>query len=401
MRSGIFTILGFLLLVPPLDSAMAGGFTPVENEFHWISPNMAEVPGDQIEKVPLKKGHGRRNRTPLGDMAYNRHFDRLGEPPPLHFLRPLKKGPSTLAEILGRAVLFHKTGTSVPLKERIVPSWGEPAEPYLLSIPGWDRVLVVYPYYLFGDKENKCVAEIYSEGGQHLATFDTLPTHLSPDHTDLLVSPERSGCCDSLKWSIRFYQISRGAVSEYGCPEGFCGDLLFTKLGENGPFFIALEIIGVVGGIGSSLQTNVYVIENDGTLSASGKMIHAVHDPNMSRNQVQTLSPYGVSNLVAMDPLPEKEGWLMDFGFGHQRRALKVFSPYRDRTPSVVFLLPKDPAHYGTGTSVEMSGQRLGNPPMLGIAEAGHHVFSVVFGDGSRDQLVATIKSDAVNILTY
>jgi len=401
MRSGIFTILGFLLLFPPLDSAMAGGFTAVENEFHWISPNMTEVPGDQIQNVPLKKGYRRWNRTPLGDMAYNRHFDLFGEPPPLDFLRPLKKGPSALAEIQGRAVLFHKTETKVPLKGTIVPSWGEPADPYLLSIPDCDRVFVVYPYYLFGDKENKCLTEMYSERGEHLATFDTLPTHFSPDNTDLLVSPERSGCCDSLRWSIRFYQLSRGSVSEYGCPEGFCGDLLFTKLGEKGPFVIAFEIVGVVGEIGSSLQTNAYVIEKDGTLSASGKMIHAVRDPNMSKNKVQALSPYGVSNLVAIDPLPEKDSWLMRFRVGTEEGALKLVSTHKDTTPSVVFLLSQDPSGYRNGRVVGTGENALGNLPMLGITEPGQDTFLAIFDDGNRDQVVTTIESDRVNMVMF
>lgn len=401
MRSGIFTILGFLLLFPPLDSAMAGGFTAVENEFHWISQNMTEVPGDQIQNVPLGKGYRRWNRTPLGDMAYNRHFDRLGKPPPLDFLRPLKKGASALAEIQDRAVLFHQTEAKVPLKGTIVPSWGEPADPYLLSIPDWDRVFVVYPYYLFGDKENKCLAEMYSERGELLATFDTLPTHFSVGNPYLLVSPERLGCCDSLKWNIRFYKLSEGSVSAYSCPEGFCGDVLFTKLGEKGPFLIVQEILGHVGGIGSSLQTNAHIIEDDGTLSASGKMIHAVRDPNMDKSEMQALSPYAVSNLVAVDPLPEKDSWLMRFRVGAEEEALKLVSTHKDTTPSVVFLLSQDPSGYKNGTVVGTGEKALGNLPMLGITEPGQDTFLAIFDDGNRDQVVTTIESDRVNMVIF
>lgn len=401
MRFEILLVLGIFLFLPPIESVMAGRFTVVENEFHWCSSNLTEVPADQIQNIQIRKGYLEKNRAPLGDMAYNRHFDLFGEPPPLDFLCPLKKGPSPLAQIRGRHVLFHRTGTRVSLNGSIVPSWADPADPYLLSIPDCDRVFVVYPYYSFGGKENRCFTEMYSARGALLATFDTLPTHFSVSNHHLLISPERLGCCDSLKWNIRFYKLSEGSVSEYRCPEGFCGDVLFTKLGEREPFLIAQEILGHVGGIGSSLQTNVYIVEDDGTLSASGEMIHAVHDPNMEKTVMQALSPYAVSNLVGVDPLPERDRWLMRFRVGTEERALKLVSAQKDISPCVVFLLSQDPSGYRNGRIVGAGENELGNLPMLGVTEPGQQTFLAIFDDGNRDQVVTTIECDRVNMVMF
>jgi len=401
MRFRILVFLSVLLLLSQIEWAMAGEFIVVENEFHWYSPNLTRVPTDQVQSIPLKKSYLRKNRTPLGDMAYNRHFDSYGVPPPLNFLRPLKKGASPLAQIEGRYVLFMKTGNRIPLNRSVVPSRADPADPYLLSIPDFDRVFIAYPYYLFRCKENKYITEVYSDRGALLATFDTLPSHFCLSNPHLLISPEKSGCCDSLQWSIRFYNLDQYSVSEYNCPEGFCGDVLFTRLGENGPFVIVQEIVGNAGEVGSSLQTNVYIIENDGTLSASGKIIHAVHDPNINKHMMQALSPYAVSNLVAVDPLAERNSWLIRFGVDTEKKILRLVSTYRGPAPSVVFLLSKDPSAPGNKRLVKTAEKTLGNLPLLGILEPGQHTFSVCFDDGNTDSVVATIRSDRVNFVMF
>ena len=401
MRFEISLFLSIFVLLSHIQSVMAGKFIVVENEFHWHSSNLTEVPVAQIQNIQVKKGYLEKNRTPLGDMAYNKHFDSFGAPPPLNFLRPLKKGVSPLAQIKGRYVLFHKTGTEIPLNRSIVPSWADPADPYLLSIPDFDRVFVAYPYYLFQCKENKSFTEMYSDNGVLLATFDTLPTHYSVSNPYLLVSPERSGCCDSLKWSIRFYNLHQGSVSEYNCPEGFCGDVLFTKLGKEGPFLIVQEIVGYAEEIGLSLQTNIYIIKNDGTLSASGKIIHAVHHPNISKHMMQASSPYAVSNLVAVDLLPGRDNWLIHFVVNTEKKTLKLVSTYKNVPPSVVFLLSKDPSAYENKGLVKIAGKTLGNLPLLGITEHGQHTFSVFFDEGSPEKVVTNIESDRINIVTF
>jgi len=401
MRFEISIFLSIFVLLSYIQSVMAGKFIVVEDEFNWYSSNLTEVPVAQIQNIQVKKGYVAKKHPPLGDMAYNKYFDSYGTPPPFDFLRPLKKGPSSLAQIKDGHIFFHKTGSKVLLNRSIVPSWADQADPYILSIPDFNRVFVAYPYYLFQDKENKCFTEMYSNSVELLAAFDTLPTHYSVSNPYLLISPERSGCCDSLKWSIRFYKLHQGSVSEYNCPEGFCGDVLFTKLGKEGPFFIAQEILGYAGEVGLSLQTNVYIIKNDGTLSASGKIIHAVHHPNINKHMKQASSLYAVSNLVAVDPLPENDNWLIHFIVNTEKKTLRLVSTYENVPPSVVFLLSKNPSAYENKGLVKMAEKTLGNLPLLGITEPGQHTFSVFFDEGSSDKVVTNIESDCINIVTF
>ncbi len=400
MRFKSALCVGIFFLLSQVQSVEAEKFIVVENDFHWYSSNLTEVPVDQIYTIQVKKNYLAAYHTPLGHMAYNKHFDTFGAPPPLNFLRPLKKG-SALAKIEGKYVVFTKSGSKIPLNSSIVPAGADAANPYLLSIPNLDRVLVAYPYYLFQDKDNVCITEMYSGSGALLTTFSTVPTHVSAKNPSLLIAPEKSGCCDSLVWSIRFYDLYQGSVSEYTCPEGFCGDVLFTKLAKDGPFFIAQEIVGNAGEIGSSLQTNIYIVENDGALSASGKIIHAIHDPNISKHMMQAVSPYAVSNLVAVDQLPEKNSWLLRFGVDGKEKTLKLVSIYKDPAPSVVFFLSQDPSSYNKKGLVKMAKKTLGSLPLLGIVEPGQHTFTVFFDDGTEGTTVANLESDRVNIVIF
>jgi hypothetical protein len=231
-------------------------------------------------------------------------------------------------------------------------------------------------------------------------TLESLPTHVSSKNPDLLISPEKTGCCESLKWAIRFYNFKEGSVSEYSCPEGFCGDTLFTKLGDKGPFIVGQEIIGRVAELGASMQTNLYVIGNDGRLSASGKTLFAIRDPNLDQKKLASLSPFAISNLISIEPLPGKEGWVLHFSNGGHGKVLKLRSNYLDFPPSPVFLLPKDPSMTGK-QGIKIGEHSLGKLPLLGMAKPGQVSFKLSFEDGRKEEILKEIKSDFVNFLMF
>lgn len=394
-RQSILILLPLLLFLLCLSGqAYPQTFKVVEKEFLWLSSNFTKTDSKQASK-------GEKGLLPLSSFSFRNHFDSHGTPPPFHFLLPLTAGPSPLAEIKDGYLLFRKTGKKISLSRSVVPSYATRVPPYLLPIPRRDRVLVVYPYYVYQDRENRYVTEIYSDQGALLSTFDNLPTHASLHHPDLLISPEKSGCCDSLKWSIRFYNLEKGSVAEYSCPEGFCGDLLFTKLGDRGPFFIALEIVGKAGEIGASMQTNFYIVEEDGTLSATGKTIYLVREPNVNRRRLDSLSPYAISNLISMDLLPGKDSWIIHFDVRGQRTALKLVSASSDIAPAVVYLLSK----YGTESrgkaSLKIGDHFLGVPPLFGMARPGPLTFVISFEDGHEENIRIDAKSDLVHVIMF
>ena len=390
--SAFFLISGF-------DSTRAEPFQVIEGVFFWASSNLTEI-------QPVQFGEDSRNRRgqkiqPLKSQSYKNHFDQHGTHPAYPFLQPMKEADLSIAEIQDGYILFHRGGRKVPLNASPFPRGAIPVPPYLLSTPNREWVLSVYPYYLYQDKDNRYLAEIYSDQGALQATYDSLPTHMSLNHPGLFIAPERSGCCESLKWSVRFYHIRQGSVSEYSCPEGFCGDILFTKLGEKGPFLIVQEIVGKAGEIGASMQTNFYVVENDGSLSASGKTLYAVREPGISGPRLDSLSPFAISNLFSIDPLPEKGNWIIHFGAGGRERVLKLASICKDQAPAIVFLLAKDLSMSAEREVVEVDGRRVGVLPLLGVTKSGQVSFEISSKGGRKGGSLKEVRSDFVNILMY
>lgn len=391
MLMGIFLLWMF-------GGGIANGFSVVEQQFFWSSSNLTEA--DPIKEGQSKKSVEKGRAVFLGDFGYKAHFNLYGAPPPLSFLTPLKAGEGAFAKIENSQILFRKTGKKIPLNISCIPSGANAASPYLLSLPKIKRILVVYPYYFYQDKENKFMTEVYSDQGTLLSTFDSLPTHMDVNNPYLLVSPEKTGCCESLRWSIRFYNLRKNSVSEYSCPEGFCGDSLFTKLGGHGPFIIVQEILGKIGEVGASMQTNYYVVENDGSLSASGKTLYALKESYLDQKRLESLSPYFISNLVSIEPLSGKRSWLLLFGAADKRKALKLISNDMDLTPSPVFLLPKDPSIRGM-KGIKMEDRHLGKLPLLGVTQAGWVSFTISSEGDQEEKFFKEIRSDFVNILVF
>jgi hypothetical protein len=385
-----FIILSLVITLWP-GFASGETFQLVEKEFLWTSPNLVQT--DFLQKYETKL-------PPLGSLSFKNYFDRFGTHPSLPFLRPLEEKNVTIAQIEKGHILFRKTGKKVPLNRSLVPSWGNPVPPYLLATPNQEWVLVVHPYYVYQDKENRYVTEVYRAQGIPLMTLESLPTHVSPKNPDLLISPEKTGCCDSLKWSIRFYNLKEGSISEYSCPEGFCGDILFTKLGDKGPFIVAQEIVGRVAELGASMQTNLYVVENDGRLSASGKIVFIIREANLDQKKLESLSPFAISNLISMDPLPGEEGWVLHFSKGGQAKVLKLASNDLESPPAPVFLLPKDPSMAGK-KGIKIGDRPLGKLPLLAVTQPGQVKFSLSSERDEEEKVVKEIRSDFVNILAF
>jgi len=394
----VSVLLYSFLIILFSQPVVAEPFEPVERDFLWTSSNLAPV--QPVHPKQDSKSLKGKKTQPLKALSYKSYLDQKGSHPPYPFLKPINKNNRSIAEIKNGRLLLRKTGKSISLDTPSFPQGASPVPPYLLTTPNGKWILVVYPYYLHQDKENKYLTEVYTEQGNRVATYDSLPTHFLASRPDLFVSPERTGCCESLKWTIRFYRPNQGWVSEYSCPEGFCGDILFTKLGDRGPFIIVQEIAGKVGEVGASMQTNFYIVENDGSLSASGKTLYASRESYLDQKRIESLSPFAISKLISIEPLPEKGSWLLLFEAGDQRKGLKLTSKHTDPVPSPVFLLPKDPLTAGK-KEIKLGNRHLGKLPLLGITHPGQMNFTL-FSEGEKEEkFYKEIQSDFVNILVF
>jgi hypothetical protein len=402
MRVLIAIVLSVAALLLQKGSLEANNFIVVEDEFQWRSSNLMLIKSREICHLQSTKGKPSENPSRLGRMAYNNHFDSFGSPPPLDFLYPLQKGAPNLAEIRGQYVAFRKTGKRVMLNSSLVPAWAEPATPFLMSSPESYWVFLVYPYYVCQGKENEYFTKVYSEEGKFLYTFHSFPTHLAKNNPYLLVSPERAGCCDSLKWTVRFYDLHEGSVSDYSCPEGFCGDVLFTKLGGEGPFVLLQEIIGATSGVGGSLQTNIYFIDKEGVLSASGKIICAFRSMmELRKERLTDLSPYSISKLFSIEPTSEDDSWMLCFKSDARKLSLKLTGKSTDITPAVLLLQGENANDEHGGFQATLDGVSLGNLPLMVIAEPGDHRLQLNITAGELDDLKIDIKSDYINKLFF
>jgi hypothetical protein len=392
MRKLMLFVFSLVVSLVAINSAFAGTFKVIRTEFFWHSSNLTEIQVSENQNIAMSVDS---EQFPLGYLAHDRYFEQHGTSPPLNFIQPLKRGSNSAARLNEKQIIFSKYGLKRSLKTNITPSGADPAAPYLLGIPASNLVLIVYPYYYYGCKENDHIVEVYSEFGTLLHTFDSLPTHGLNTNPNILISPEKSGCCDSLRWSIRIYNLDTGVVSNFSCPEGFCGDVLFTKLGNDGPFIVGQEITGSVQGVGATLQTNIFVIDTDGSLLASGKTIHVVRNPSIRKRHLRDISPYSISKLVSLKPADDNMTWFMLFYDGNRQIALKLAGISYGLTPAVAFLIAKNPDDRET---VELDDQQLGTLPILGISEPGEFTFS---RKNSKSILRMHIQADKINKLIF
>ena len=387
----LFSIIAVLFALQGVVSAKT--FRVVDNEWIWFSPNLGKT-NHPID--PKMNSTIEQQDSQLGNATYDKYFERNGQPPDYSFLQILNKDIQG-ARLEGNDIVFLKTGIRLPLKTDLVPSGADQALPYLMEIPHTKMVLVIYPYYFYGCKDNEHTVELYSEDGFLLYQFDSLPTHAFKRNPELLISPERSGCCDSLKWNLRFYDIKKGKVLKYGCPEGACGDLLFVKIERDGPFLVGLELIGSLSGVGAFLQTNIFIINDDGLPLASGKIIHALRRPSIHGRNIQDISPFSISKLSSLVPISDNGSnmWLLEFKNGDKRSSFVMNGKDNSTTPAVVFLIPKKTGHKEI---VEFNNREIGCLPTIVICESGSYT---ILGKMSKMMNRIKVQSDTINKIIY
>ena len=245
----------------------------------------------------------------LGDNAYDHHFLTTGAPPEWPFLVPLAAAPAAIARIENGDVVFA-SGARVRLTGAGIPDIATPAIPYLLSAPAAERLLAVEPYYLLRDKETRHVVTVYTLDGRATARFDTLPTHALAGIADVLVAPSRTGCCETMMWSVRFYDLAAGTVFAKDCPPGQCGDMVLARL-AGGELLLGLEEFATYPALGSSVTTRLLVMSTRGLPLAGATFVHAHRDASIgvantgtcgTRTLVADRSPFALPNLVAVEP---------------------------------------------------------------------------------------------------
>ena len=387
----LFSSLSILFALQGVVSAKT--FQIVDDEWVWFSSNL-EKTNHSID--PKMNNTIEKQDSHLGNATYDKYFERNGQPPDHNFLQILKKDIQAV-RIEGNDIVFLKTGIRLPLKTNLAPSEADQALPYLREIPSTKMVLVIYPYYFYGCKDNEHIVELYSEDGSLINQFDSLPTHAFKRNPELLIAPERYGCCDSLQWSIRVYNLRNGKVSKYECPEGACGDLLFVELGRDGSFLVGLEIIGSLSGVGAFLQTNIVIINDDGMPLASGKIIHTLRTPSIHRANIQQISPFSISKLSSLVPISDNGSnmWLLEFKNENKKISFVMNGKNNSTTPAVVFLIPKET---GNKEIIEFNNREIGFLPTVIICESGSYT---IFGEKSKVKSRIKVQSDRINKLVY
>jgi hypothetical protein len=276
----------------------------------------------------------------VGDNAYDHHFLVTGAPPEWPFLTALPAAPSRIARIENGEVVFTASGARVRLTGTGIPDIATPAEPYLLYAPAAERLLAVEPYYLLRDKETRYVVTVYTPDGHATAHFDTLPTHALAGLADVLVAPARTGCCETMMWSVRVYDLTSGTVFAKECPPGQCGDMVLARL-AGGELLLGMEEFATYPAQGSSVTTRLLVMSSRGAPLANATFVHAYRDASIgvantgtcgTRTLVADRSAFALPSLAAVTPAPDG-AWTIRF----KQSAWRV-SGLADTAPDVSFL---------------------------------------------------------------
>jgi hypothetical protein len=387
-----------ILLQLSSNSLGAERITQFEGTFHWTSPNMILRQTNELSD-PQKSGSNAGDQTPLSDSAYNFHFDSFGAPPPLDFLTKLEPPGADFVELDSREIIFKKYGKTVPINSSLVPDWADPAKPYALSTPFHDLVVIVYPYYFYQCKENKYFTELYSPEGRLLQTFESLPTHVAVNNPNLLISPERSGCCESIRWDFRFYNIAEKTITQLSCPEGFCGDVLFEFIDQQGHYLLIQEIMDSVSGVGTYLQTHIYLIDNQGKLDASGRIIFATKDKQSNRENISTIAPFSLRNLQSVDRIQNGKSWLLHYNTGGTHGTVQITGQADSSNPTALFLLADEHAAGQTKAEIKIAGYKVRQLPSLLIAAPGKYMITTRSAKGVEISKEFEVKPNTINKL--
>lgn len=302
----------------------------------WHSRNMELSKANLVPAKTLR----------LGRLAYDNHFLNTGRPPAWDFLSALPAPAPGVARLEDNALVFPMTGRRVVLEQVALPDIATPAAPFLLEVPGAGTVLVVQPYYLFRSKLTRYWVTAYRSDGTRGPRFDSLPTHVMKGAPDILVAPERAGCCENMTWSVRFYDLSTGAVDAIDCPAGRCGDLVLARPDEAGPLLLAFEVFDTIVGAGSVVETRLFVIAPNGKPLAAGRLAHATADSAVGTTQEWAAcasrvlasegTPYAVSRLTAIRGLDDGR-WAVRFDTKTGSRTWTIDGVSTQKVPSVVF----------------------------------------------------------------
>ena len=302
----------------------------------WHSRNMELA---KANLVPAKT-------TPLGQLAYDDHFLNTGRAPAWDFLSPLPAPDPRTARLEGGTVTFPASGRRVVLDPHTLPDVATPAAPFLLAVPAAETILVVEPYYLFQSKLTAYRVTAYKADGTPGPRFDSLPTHAMAGAPNILVAPERAGCCEDMTWSIRFYDLAAGTMNVLDCPPGRCGDLVLARADETGALLVAFEVFETAAGAGSVVETRLFVVAPDAALLAAGRLAHALQDSAVgtapewaacaSRVLAAEGSPYAVAQLTAMRRLDDGR-WAIRFDAESESSTWTIEGVSDEEVPEVVF----------------------------------------------------------------
>jgi hypothetical protein len=367
----------------------------IRGDYLWLSANMRVVANPAAGEKNMPES------TDLSLKAYHRHFDEYGQAPPWTFLKPLTPEASALAELDGYTLKFLRTGSQTKLDVGRIPVGSSPAQPYLMTTADSAFVLAVLPYYFVQCKDNDYLVWVFTAGGEFKYLWRTLPTHFLQGQPQLLVAAEKAGCCESLRFSFRFYNLADGSVSAYACPEGFCGDVVFEELAPDGPLLIGLEVLGGLRDVGASLLTNIFVVGRDGGLQASCSLLEARPGRLESIHAFRRRSAVGLSALRQLFSTPgQGRQWVLKFSQPEGDVFYGFEGGLFPNPPAVVFIQSAR-TRANDGVKVYLPGVAGPiAPPLMALVREGTAALRYEAASGETQTLELPIRGGSVEIVS-
>ena len=188
-------------------------------------------------------------------------------------------------------------------------------------------------------------------------------------------------------------------MTQLFCPEGFCGDVLFEFMDTYEHYLLIQEIVDSVSAVGTYLQTNIYLIDNQGHPAASGRIIFATQDIHSTKDSISAVAPFSLRNLESVDRIKDDNSWILRYRFGNGHHTAKITGLTDGTSPTALFLLANGRLTQQQKAGIKINGHKIKTLPSLLIAIPGKYLLT---GRSAQDIEISTefeVKPNTINKL--
>ena len=151
--------------------------------------------------------------------------------------------------------------------------------------------------------------------------------------------------------------------------------------------------------MGAYLQTNIYLIDNQGNLAASGQTIFATKDNRIDKENISMNAPFSLRNLQSVERIKNDGSWRLHYKTGNTLGTAQITGRTDTASPSALFLLADKPAAHLKKAEIKIAGYKVKQIPSLLIASPGKYMITTRSSRGGGSSKEFEVKPNTINKL--